>query len=79
MRAITWGGAKKQHPKVASQIICILEGIDSVAKLLKYYKGEKLRIKSKRGKKTHFENKVIKLKNYKLNSFLKHCDGIEAL
>tara|TARA_B100001964_G_C14221632_1_gene595554 strand:- start:1119 stop:2087 length:969 start_codon:yes stop_codon:yes gene_type:complete len=47
------------------------EGISTVAGLWNYFKKEKKRLKKKKGRKTPWENKLLGLTDYKLNTFMK--------
>lgn len=71
----TWNGKKKANPTLASRIMCRIEKINSPAELFHHYKG----MKKKDVIKTPWEKKVLKLTNYKLNSFFKAYDVIESL
>ena len=69
------GRFKKAEPVMASRIHCNVHNIETAPQLRNYYKNELSRIKKKgQGKRTRWEDKIVNLTNYKLNSFFNSID-----
>jgi len=58
-------------PAVASKVICKIEGIETTAGLIQFYKKTQEEIKHKKGRRTPWETRVMGLSWYKLDSFIR--------
>jgi hypothetical protein len=62
---------KAANPKLASILFCKVHDINSAAVLKQFYKEEMKRIRRKKGNRSKWEERVSKLSDYKIHSFLR--------
>ena len=62
-----------------ANLFCRAEGIKTASDLRKFFKDSQKRIKAKLGRRSCWENKVLKLTPYRIKTFLSQIDLIEGL
>jgi hypothetical protein len=78
----TFGKCRKfvyNEAERVANLFCRAEGIKTASDLRKFFKDSQKRIKAKLGRRSCWENKVLKLTPYRIKTFLSQIDLIEGL